>query len=329
MEELLHKYFKGLLNDRERLNLLIRVDSDPALKQQFIEIKNIYALSTLSMQVRDKEYNRESYKQFEKRHLSRRIPPVIRKTISYAASVAFIIGLTYWFTSRQRDTGIGTEVEMYSLYVPAGQRFLFTLSDSSRVWINAHSTLRFPVHFGENERRVDINGEALFDVAKDPDRPFIVSSKGVNMEVLGTKFNVYSYSDAGFIRTSLLEGSLKVYKGDTAGENYILEPDQEITISEDGITIHAIEDYSYFLWTEGIYSFTNEPLANILRKLELYYDVKINVKDPSIYDWEYTGKFRQKDGIDDILRIIRKIHKFDIVKDEENNIITLSKPEHV
>ncbi|MDL2208570.1 DUF4974 domain-containing protein, partial [Parabacteroides sp. OttesenSCG-928-O15] len=67
-----------------------------------------------------------------------------------------------------------------------------------------------------------------------------------------------------------------------------------------------------------------EPLINILRKLELYYDVNIEVKDPSIYNWEYTGKFRQRDGIEGILHIIRKIHKFNIEKDEENNRYILS-----
>ena len=81
----------------------------------------------------------------------------------------------------------------------------------------------------------------------------------------------------------------------------------------------------YFLWRDGIYSFINEPLIDILKKLELYYDVKIIVKDQSIYNWEYTGKFRQRDGIDEILRMIQRIHKFKISKDEESNIFTLSR----
>lgn len=81
----------------------------------------------------------------------------------------------------------------------------------------------------------------------------------------------------------------------------------------------------YFLWTDGIYSFDNEPLGNILRRMELYYDVKIVVEDPSISNWKYRGKFRQRDGIDEILRMIQRIHKFKIEKDEENNTIILSK----
>ena len=80
----------------------------------------------------------------------------------------------------------------------------------------------------------------------------------------------------------------------------------------------------YFLWKEGIYSFKDELLADILNKLQLYYDVRIIIRNPSINQEKYTGKFRQRDSIDDILRMLQKIHKFKIQKDEENNIITLS-----
>jgi ferric-dicitrate binding protein FerR (iron transport regulator) len=81
----------------------------------------------------------------------------------------------------------------------------------------------------------------------------------------------------------------------------------------------------YFLWKDGIYTFDNEKLIDIIKKLELYYDVTIKIEDPEIFDVRYTGKFRQRDGIEEILRIIQKIQKFNIHKDRENNIITLTK----
>ena len=190
--------------------------------------------------------------------------------------------------------------------------------------MNAHSTLTFPAHFGKKERKVAVIGEAFFDVAKDTDRPFIVSSQGVNMEVLGTVFNVYSYPEAGYMQTSLLEGKLKVYHENEESEGILLSPNQQVTINEREMLVDTITHSAHFLWTEGIYSFHNEPLSNILRKLELYFDIKIIVKDPTINTWEYTGKFRQLDGIDEILRIINKIHKFKIERDEENNTIILS-----
>lgn len=103
-----------------------------------------------------------------------------------------------------------------------------------------------------------------------------------------------------------------------------MKPDEQVTIKNGTIQTGSIPHPDYFLWRDGIYSFENELLIDILRKLQLYYDVKIIVKDPSIFKWEYTGKFRQRDGIDEILRMLQRIHKFKIQKDEDSNTITLS-----
>ena len=91
------------------------------------------------------------------------------------------------------------------------------------------------------------------------------------------------------------------------------------------MTLSKTANSDYFLWTDGIYTFENERLLDIINKLQLYYDVKIIVEDPEIFDVKYTGKFRQRDGIDEILRIIQKIRKFEIKKDTDKNIITLTK----
>ena len=157
-----------------------------------------------------------------------------------------------------------------------------------------------------------MEGEAFFDVAKNPERPFIVSSQGVEMKVLGTKFNVHSYPGKETIQTSLLEGGLKVYFPHAESKGVILKPDEQVTIKGNQMKIGSLPHADYFLWRDGIYSFINEPLIDI-------------VKDQSIYNWEYTGKFRQRDGIDQILHMIQKIHKFKISKDEEKNIFTLSR----
>lgn len=322
MEDLIHKYFQGDLEEGQRLTLLREVEADPVKKKQFIEIKNLYALSTLAENRTDRIENKKSFNQFKRKHTRGTITLYLKRAIGYAAAILFIISITHWATLRQ--AGKDQPAEMLSLHVPAGQRLQLTLQDGTSVWLNAKTTLTYPARFNGNERRVSINGEALFEVAKDEQKPFIVSSRGVDMKVLGTRFNLYSYPDASYMRTSLLEGSLKVYREREEANGILLEPNQEITISGAEMNVDAISDHSYFQWTEGVYSFHNEPLVSILKKLELYYDVKFLVKDPTIYTWEYTGKFRQRDGIDGILRIIQKIHKFKVEKDEENNTIILS-----
>lgn len=322
MEEILHSYFQDELSLEKRVELLRQVASDASLKQQFVEMKNLYALATLSGQASDPDKSRGSYHLFMRKNRRKRVIQLALKYSGYAAAIITLILSTYWLTlnSVQKDY----EGRMQSLHVPAGQRLRFELQDGTSVWLNAHSTLTYPTHFSDKERKVAIIGEAFFDVAKDPDRPFIVSSQGVNMEVLGTVFNVYSYPEAGYMQTSLLEGKLKVYPKNKEPDGIFLYPNQQVTIDERETRVDTITNTAHFLWTEGIYSFHNEPLSSILRKLELYFDIKIIVKDPTINTWEYTGKFRQRDGIDEILRIINKIHKFKIERDEENNTIILS-----
>jgi ferric-dicitrate binding protein FerR (iron transport regulator) len=168
-------------------------------------------------------------------------------------------------------------------------------------------------------------GEAYFDVAKDQKKPFVVTTQQLTMEVLGTEFNVYSYPGAGYIETDLVEGSLKVYNKESPKASVTLKPNEQLVVRDEKMYLGEIQNTDYFLWKDGIYAFENERLIDIIEKLQLYYDVKIIVKDPEIFNVRYTGKFRQRDGIDEILRIIQKIQRFNVQKDIENNVITLTK----
>lgn len=320
---MLHKYFQGELGAQERLALLRELESDHALRQQFIEVKNIYSFASLIKKQDDSTISHKSYNSFIHKRKNHRLINFAVKTASLAAAVATLIVSTYYFTLNHIQPSNGEE--MLSLHVPAGQRLKFTLQDGTSVWLNSRSTLYYPVTFAKDQRRVSVEGEAFFDVAHDAECPFIVTSNDVEMKVLGTTFNVSNYPETGVITTSLLEGSLMVYCEIDESAKVVLKPSEQVTIEDGKMKVEDIPDAGYFLWTEGIYSFYNEPLDNILRKLELYFDVKIIVEDPTIYTWEYTGKFRQSDGIDEILRIINKIHKFKIREDKENNRIILSR----
>ena len=145
------------------------------------------------------------------------------------------------------------------------------------------------------------------------------------MEVLGTQFNVYSYPDAGYIQTDLIEGSVKVFEKLNPQNSVILKPNELVTIRGDLLTVGKTINTNHILWKEGIYSFHNERLIDIIEKLQLYYDIKIVVEDPEIFNVRYTGKFRQRDSIEEILRIIQKIQPFKIERDKDKNIITLTK----
>lgn len=324
MDERIQKYFQKELGVGERLELLRQIEADGELREQFIEYKNMNALLALSDQTDCMEANRQGLQQFNQMIKGNKVRRILLHVSRYAAVVVLFVIATYWITANRYQTDAASTEVYNTLYIPAGQRIRITLSDSTDVWLNARTIFTYPAVFSGKERRVSVEGEAFFSVAKNPEKPFIVCSGGAEMRVLGTKFNVNGYA-GDEIQTSLLEGSLQVYLPDMDEEGIILKPNEQVTIKGNSMKIDTIPYNDYFLWTDGIYSFDNEPLGNILKRMELYYDVKIVVKDPSISKWKYRGKFRQQDGIDEILRMIQRIHKFKIEKDEETNTIILSK----
>ncbi len=323
MDEQLLRYFSGELTVEERLELIHRVENDAQLKAEFIRLQNLSGVSQLTSHSSDRNEGIKHYKIFTariKRNSQRKLFVNIAK---YAAIALILITSTVLATLHLSDIVMDSTIN--TLYVPAGQRAQITLQDGTEVWLNAQSTLKYPSRFSKKNREVEIVGEAFFDVAKDKNRPFIVSSQDIKIDVLGTQFNVYSYPGAGYIQTELIEGSLRVYGTDNKSEDIILKPNEQVVIRGNNMIISDISDPDHILWKNGIYSFNNERLIVILEKLQLYYDVKIIVEDPEIFNVRYTGKFRQRDGIDEILRILQKIQSFKIERDRENNIITLTK----
>lgn len=323
MDDRLIKYFLGELNDTERLQLLKEISNNDSLKKEFISLQNVFSLSDVIKQKGDEEKAQESFQQFVKQiHIKKH--KEIFKTISKIAAIAMIliassVFVTLYFVKNDISTIKNT------LYVPAGQRAQLTLQDGTNVWLNAQSTLIYPSHFSNKERKVILKGEAYFNVAKNPRKPFIVETQNVQLKVLGTQFNVYNYPDADYSQIALIEGSIKIYQHHKESEGIILKPNEEATIRNGKFTVAKIDNPNYFLWKDGIYCFENERLIDIIKKLQLYYDVTIKVEDPEIFNVRYTGKFRQRDGINEILHIIRKIHHFNILVDENNNVITITK----
>lgn len=326
MDERIYKYFYEELSTEDRLSLLRDVEANEELKKQFAEYQNQYALLNLGYQLQDKTVGKQKYNRFVSGKQQVTLRRQLLRGLGYAAAILVLVissgWLTYWYTQQRQPVPLSAEV-MNMLCTPVGQRAQLILQDGTEVWLNAKSRLTYPAHFTGDSRRVVIEGEAFFKVAKDPSRPFIVSTHDVDMKVLGTQFNVCSYPATGYVQTSLLEGSVRVFFREREFDGITLKPDQQVTVSNGKMRVEPIRLKAHFLWRDGIYAFENEPLINILEKMELYYDVKIIVKDTSLFKDTYTGKFRQRDSLDDVFRVLQQIRKFKVEKDTERNIVTL------
>ena len=167
----------------------------------------------------------------------------------------------------------GEEVTYNAIETPRSGTYQVILPDGSAVWLNAASRIKFPSSFNGRERRIELQGEAYFEVAKDVSKPFRVVSKNQVIEVLGTHFNINSYSDEPFAKTTLLEGSVKVSSG---GNTKIITPGEQAQVLGNGrINIVAVDTEQVIAWKNGLFIFKREDLKMAMRQIARWYNVEI------------------------------------------------------
>ena len=164
-----------------------------------------------------------------------------------------------------------------TISTPRGGQYQVTLSDGTRVWLNAASSIRFPVMFAGKERKVEITGEAYFEVAKNKQMPFKVKANSSEIEVLGTHFNVNAYNDEAATRTTLLEGSVKIKK-----DNYsaLLVPGQQSQVNKNGEikVVNNADIEEVVAWKDGLFILKKADIPSVLRQIARWYDVDIVYK---------------------------------------------------
>ena len=177
------------------------------------------------------------------------------------------------------------EVLYNTISTPEGGQYQIILADGSKVWLNAASSLRFPASFSGKERKVELTGEGYFEVAKNTSKPFIVSVNDMQVEVLGTHFNVNAYSDESSIKTTLLEGSVKIKNeipSNSGSSSILLAPGEQADFTKDHnfkINSHAnLEEV--IAWKNGNFEFNNTPVADIMRQVSRWYNVEIDYRGP-------------------------------------------------
>lgn len=309
--ELLYKFFEGTASYEEEARIRQWMEQSPENRREFMRERKIFDSMLL---LGDEKAIEEKMQNRSIRNRSLRT-----EMLKIAAVVLVTLGLNfiYNFVSDRKEA-----VPMQSIYVPTGQRVNLTLPDGTNVWLNARTRIHYPAVFNKNVRQVTIDGEAYFDVAKDKKRPFIVETDKCSMEVLGTKFNIEGYSGKEDFEVVLMEGSVKVASRMGLGDTLILAPDTKACLQKNGkLTVEQVDDYNPYRWKEGLICFRTESFQSIMNDMEKYYGVSIVVENKNVLKYNFTGKFRQADGIDYALRVLQKDIRFRYERDDENRVI--------
>lgn len=309
-KETLYKFYEGTASLVEEEAVRVWMEASDENKRLFFKERKLYdAMLLLGDETKQR-------KAIDKRKLS--LSSLRTEFLKIAAVVAITLGGAYLYQQFRADNAL---MAMQTISVPAGQRVNVTLPDGTNVWLNARTTIKYPISFNSDKRQVVLDGEAYFDVAKNKKIPFVVHTDKCDVEVLGTKFNVDAYSDRGEFEATLMEGSVKVASIADPAQTLTLRPDSKVLLKDGQLTVVPVDDYNPYRWKEGLICFKNESFAAIMKDFEKYYGINIQVKNKDTLQYFYTGKFRQTDGIDYALRVLQKDIRFTYKRDDENHII--------
>lgn len=188
-----------------------------------------------------------------------------------------------------------------TLFTPKGGQYKVTLSDGSTVTLNSGSSLKFPNGFYGDERVVTLTGEAYFEVAKNPLKPFIVHCGEITTRVLGTKFNISAYREDGKIKATLLSGKIRVSQNNMRNTTVLL-PGQQATIGNNSIAVAAVDAEDYTEWHNGTFLFNDEDLSSVMRHLARWYNIDVDYS--SLPDRKLYVRISKNVNLSDVLRMI-------------------------
>ncbi len=204
----------------------------------------------------------------------------------------------------QQTAGEATgQMKYNTLSNPRGSKVInMILADDSKVWLNAGSSLTYPVSFQSKERKVSVTGEAYFEVFHDASKPFVVSNGSMNIQVLGTHFDVNAFHDNGDIKVTLLQGSVKINNGDASG---ILKPGEQASVNTEIKIQTDIDVNEVMAWKNGYFQFNNASLQNVLKEISRWYDVDV-VYEGNNQPRAFAGEIERDLSLSEVLKILER-----------------------
>ena len=187
-----------------------------------------------------------------------------------------------------------------TIETPAGGQYQINLPDGSKVWLNSASSLRYPVRFIGKERRVEISGEAYFEVAHNSRMPFKVANASQTVEVLGTHFNIMAYPDETSTKTTLLQGSVKIIK---ENKSKIISPGQQTRVKDGNIDVVNVDVNEATAWKDGYFMFKSEDIQSIMRQISRWYNLEVTYQG-NFPEKVFGGKISRSRNVSEVLEIL-------------------------
>lgn len=310
-EEILAAYLSGELDAEQRAAVEAWYDASPANRRLMGEI---YRLLYLNDRIND-----TARIDVEKAyvHCRTRIREQARRRVWHrslkrlAASAAVIVVLLAggWMAR----SSVERLTRPMVVYTQVGERSQAVLPDGTKVWLNSSSRVEYAASFFSRKRRVKMDGEAYFEVSHDRHAPFVVSTNGLDIRVLGTRFNIRNNEDKHLITTVLLEGSVEASVTGERGTALRLHPSQQLTFDTDtkSMLLTDIPTAERSInWIYGRFSFEHNTLEEIAEELNRYYNVDIRFKDDALRQLRFSGDFQVDDGIYHIMSVLQLTYKF-------------------
>jgi len=298
-------------------------DKDAAYAR-FLEKINSAGKLVESEKAFSEQIDNESGTNFSRTNRSRKL---YYRIAGAAAIIIVLLAAAFYLKQATHTAGAlndGDQLISYiEIKVPEGSRQQYILPDRTQVWINAGSTFRYPSNFTGQTREVFLNGEGYFHVAKDTSHPFIVSTAKGSITVTGTTFDVYAYDGKQRFTTALLEGHVHVNTPD--GQTVNLQPLQKADLNEAKLSVTPIDDPDAYKWMEGLISFDNKPMTEVLEELQNAFGTHIEIKHLNTPHLLLTGKFLVGDGLEYALKVLRDSYGIQFEKDSTGRGYTILK----
>jgi len=305
----LDAYLNGYAKDEDIERLSGWLAKEPANRNRFLQLCRRF--ESKDNKIEKKLHELHSKLGLPEHRYNHRLPEIgyrraVVRTLSAAAlfAMGILSGVLIYRLSHNVDRQQYTEV-----FTPRGEKTKVRLPDSTIVYLNSESSLKFLADNFHKERQVDLTGEAYFEIAQDSRKPFDVNTRDYTVRATGTAFNVMAYADFKRTETTLVSGKVNILYRD---KTIPLEPNTKFILRGNTISVEEAEVFSETCWKDNKFNFNKIPFTELIRRLERWYNVDIAINEPGAFaDQYYSGTFRHEETIWQVLDVIRMTTPFD------------------